>query len=1016
MNRLFIFNLVFIVFIPGLLYSQDSFEVLMDSSDFYYDTDKARSFDYLQQAYGLLQTENDGAPTAAEATLLNNLGLLAWDMKDISNAKKLFVQSYEVYNKIGETSSEEYLNAMINLANLSKSMGDFRLAKATYQEVSELTLKLYGEFSLGYIKSMHDLAAFHEDIGELETAASQFEMAHHLIETYHPDNAYEKANSLSDLGRVYIKMGQPDKALTFIEHSDKIYADNKLTDKIEYLENLEHMGIVFEYLGKYGESERVLLKTLDLKRKKRGIDPGLILETLNDLGILYIDLGNYEKAGQYLEEAYSLSSDIYGNQHPNYATAANNLASFYNQNNQLDRALELFRESSKIYKDNYGEFYPKYATTLNNMAGICRVQKKYEESKKLYQEALRIDKVVLGEDHPEYATLLNNMAVLYSNTGDHSNAELLYTKALQLRKNSLGVNHPSYARSLENMALYYISHDQPRKSEQFFKDAIKIQVGQVNKIFPALSEIEREVFYNTVREDVERFNTVALKLMIESPGIIGDLYDNQLSTKAIIFYASDKVRRNIYSSGDDALISNYVLWKTLKARLAKFYQVGSTKLKEMNIDITELETRINSLEKSLSYQSGDFQASEEKEYSWTDIRRNLKENEAAVEIIRFREFKSLYGDDDALVYGFSDHIQYLALIIKPDSYANPELVLLDNGNQLEKQYYSAFSNAQKFGVPDDESYEQFWRKIQDKLTGVKKVYFSPDGVYNKINPEALYIPKEKKYVADLLDVNFVTSTKDIVEFNNQVVNEQRRAVLFGNPEYGTVPTELASKRGEADFISMFQPLPGTMAEITNINTMLGASGWQTYVKTQKAAKEEDLKAVSSPRVLHISTHGYFLETPPFVSKDVNATASNPLFKSGLVLADANIFLKNQMQGNQTDLESDDGMLSAYEAMNLNLDQTDLVVLSACETGLGEIMNGEGVYGLQRAFKVAGAKNLILSLNKVDDEVTKDLMVLFYKYYLETDNIRDSFRKAQLDIRQKHDNPYYWGSFILVGKG
>ena len=970
---------------------------------------------FLQEAYSMAKADNGGQEGAREAVMLNNLGMLYWDVDDAPNGKRYFQKSVDVWRSQATRNDDEYISSVVNLANISRLLGDFRAAEELYKEIMQLQAKLKGDFSIDYIKSIQDLGSFYEYIGEVERATSHFERAHDLIEENHPNLALLLANSLSDLGRVYIKLGQPDKALSFIQHADDLYVDNSYTTKTEYLENLEHLGVVYEYLGKYGESERILLKTLDLKKKQKGLDPGLILETLNDLGILYIDLGNYDKAGIYLDEAFKLSGDTYGIKHPNYATAANNLASFYNDNGDLDRAFELFKESAAIFKANYGEFYPKYATTLNNMAGICRVQERYDEAKKYYEEAIRIDKVVLGEDHPDYATLINNMAVLYSNTGDHDLAESLYLKSLSLRKNALGENHPSYARSLENLGLYYITHDQPKKSGDYFKEAIKIQVSQVNKIFPALSEIEREVFYNTVREDVERFNTIAVKLMKGTPSIIGDLYDNQLSTKAIIFYASDKVRRNVLASGDDKLIQDYILWKTLKARLAKFYQVGAAKLKEMNINIVELENNINELEKRLAYQSSYFQTTDDENYGWTDIRRNLKEGEAAIEIVRFREFKSLYGDDDALVYGFSDHIQYAALIVKPDSYTNPEFVLLDNGNQLEKQYYSAFANALKFGVTDNETYEQFWGKIQERLGGINKVYLSPDGIYNKINPETLYLPKQKKYLADLLDVNFVTSTKDIVEFNKNASNPVKNAFLMGNPEYGSIPSELATN-SSSSFINMFQPLPGTMVEITTVNDMLQGSGWGTMVSTEKAAREEKVKALSGPKIVHISTHGYFLDNPPFISQHVKTTANNPLFKSGLVLADANKFFMSYFRGQEADLEAEDGILTAYEAMNLNLDKTDLVILSACETGLGEIMNGEGVYGLQRSFKVAGAKNLIISLNKVDDEVTKDLMVAFYKHYLTSDNIRQSFRKAQLEIREKYENPYFWGSFILIGKG
>jgi CHAT domain-containing protein len=294
------------------------------------------------------------------------------------------------------------------------------------------------------------------------------------------------------------------------------------------------------------------------------------------------------------------------------------------------------------------------------------------------------------------------------------------------------------------------------------------------------------------------------------------------------------------------------------------------------------------------------------------------------------------------------------------------------------------------------------------------VYFSPDGVFNQINLNTLLDTKTQRYVLDETRITLVTNTKDLLlarkeeAFNNL-------AYLFGYPDYGVnaedrraiakqerqsqmVSYSLALERGSSDL----SELPGTKTEVENIAGMMTAKGWQPEVLTGDKALEETLKDCFKPRVLHIATHGYF-------QSDASEN-HNPLLRSGLMLTGA----AQTLAGNK-DERTEDGILTAYEAMNLNLDNTDLVVLSACETGLGTIKNGEGVYGLQRAFKVAGANTIIMSLWKVDDEATQALMIEFYNQWLKTGNKQQAFNQAQQNIRAKKKSPYYWGAFVMVGE-
>jgi CHAT domain-containing protein len=283
-----------------------------------------------------------------------------------------------------------------------------------------------------------------------------------------------------------------------------------------------------------------------------------------------------------------------------------------------------------------------------------------------------------------------------------------------------------------------------------------------------------------------------------------------------------------------------------------------------------------------------------------------------------------------------------------------------------------------------------------------------------------------------MEVQVVTSTRDLVANKEQKKPEYNNtAVLIGNPrfnleksEYKRVASALESKfkadyyineETELSMRSGIHSLPGTGIEIDKISQLLSDKSWKVEKYTDNLAIEEAVKKVDNPRILHIATHGKFLtdverQYSNFETEmDRQRFVENPLLRSFLIFAGAD------SPDSTKNTALDDGFLTAYEAQNLYLDKTELVVLSACETGLGEIKNGEGVYGLQRAFIQAGAKTLIMSLWSVSDEATQELMTSFYTKWLSGKPKRQAFKEAQLELKAKYPMPYYWGAFVMVGE-
>ena len=277
----------------------------------------------------------------------------------------------------------------------------------------------------------------------------------------------------------------------------------------------------------------------------------------------------------------------------------------------------------------------------------------------------------------------------------------------------------------------------------------------------------------------------------------------------------------------------------------------------------------------------------------------------------------------------------------------------------------------------------------------KKIYVSTDGVFNQINLTGL--KAGDSYVLDNYNLQFIGNTKYIG--GSTGVSKIKSAFVVGNPLFGG---------------STINPLPGTAKEVNYIDSKLKLANVKTEVYTQSKATEDVVKGVKAPGLLHIATHGYFLQdinqsSNKVFGVSVESARNNPLLRSGLLLANA-----GEVNDNSSSLSSsNNGILTSYEAINLDLTNTQLVVLSACETAVGDVKAGEGVYGLQRAFLGAGANSLLMSLWKVDDAATQELMSAFYDNWLKSGDKSSAFTLAQKQLKTKYPHPYYWSAFVLL---
>jgi CHAT domain-containing protein len=543
---------------------------------------------------------------------------------------------------------------------------------------------------------------------------------------------------------------------------------------------------------------------------------------------------------------------------------------------------------------------------------------------------------------------------------------------------------------LETLGILYWKKGDLAKAYPYLNNATNKSLEFINNYFPPMSEAEKTKYWDILQPRFQRFYNYAIDASSSNPTVIKDVYNYQIATKALLLNSTNKVKKAILESGDQSMINEYVSWIGQKEALARYYALSKEELTQQKIDLVALEKEANTTERSLSQRSSDFaKGYNVEQIHLADVSTQLQDSEAIVEIIRVRTF-----DKD-----FTDESRYLALVLTKGS-AQPTMVVLENGNQLETRYAKFYKNAIQQKIPDEYSYAQYWSRLESHLVGKKTIYISPDGVYNQINVNTLK-KTEGDYILNQFDVVIIGNSKDLIALKGKKIQAQKKdAFVLGFPDYG----------GNA------VALPGTKVEIDGINKILTTNGYKVAKYEQKNATETSVKALKGPSLVHIATHGYFLADADLKGNDalgVNAdnAKNNPLLRSGLILSG----VQSSTDKSNSDLQSNDnGVLTAYEAMNLSLEGTDLIILSACETGLGDVRAGEGVYGLQRAFLVAGASTLIMSLWKVDDAATQVLMTNFYTNLAKGGSKAKAFRQAQLQLMTKYKDPYYWGAFMMMG--
>ncbi|MCC6412057.1 MAG: CHAT domain-containing protein [Saprospiraceae bacterium] len=830
----------------------------------------------------------------------------------------------------------------------------------------------------------------------------------------------------------YLQWSQHEKALPYALASKDIVENTEGKRSSFYMGNLNNAAICYAILGQQDEAEAMFLESRELNGQINGKESLDYLRVTSNLSHFYVRMGDYQKALQFALEATELSSNLKGDDEPVYAFCVKNLASAYTRLDDYQKAEPLYQQALSIFEKAYGKEDLEYLDCLHDLATLYSRAKQHQKSVELFLEVLAQKEKTVGKNNWSYSFSANGLGVSYMEMGEFEKAEPLLLSANETDRSLFGTTNAEVLFTMNNLATLYSAVGKYEKSEALHLEiSYNFQVMMANALHH-LSEKE-------IRDYLDKFSLfqdcalslaqVSYQAMPSNSELSGACFNNALYFKGFMLSTAARARNALAANPANAEDVN--LLKSIQRRLGDAY---STPVAERDSAlVASLEIQANDLEKGLARSIAGY-ADAIRSVRWQDVQQHLQPSDVAVEFVRFAYYNKSAQE-------CTDSIFYAALILQPGS-VQPLFIPLFEEKQLAallqtdgKPQPAFYNDLYAEGKTGDQLYDLIWKPVVAALPEGATIYCSPSGLLHRINLAAIPTP-DGKTLAEKNRLTTLGSTRQLVVPSPVfAANQNATAQLYGGIQYDVTPfvagnteanhNDLAARRGP-DFAQNDTTLRGenwnylrwTEVEISAAAEIMNGTGMAVTVKKGADATEESFKEMGeggpSPRILHVATHGFFFPDPQGEQAGNEKTfkvSENPMIRSGLVLAGGNYAWKN---GKPLRPDLEDGILTAYEISQMNLSNTELAVLSACETGLGDLVGNEGVYGLQRAFKIAGVRYLIMSLWQVPDYQTQVFMSAFYKHWLDGKMpVPEAFRATQSELKAKYGDAFKWAGFVLV---
>ncbi|XXY54288.1 tetratricopeptide repeat protein [Sorangium sp. So ce269] len=995
------------------------------------------------------------------ADMLSSMAVLYRERGRAPQAEALCDRALTMHEELVGASSPEVARSLHLLASLHRDRGDYAAARFMCERALAIRERASAHAAADLAESLSLLGRLYLDVGDHAGAEPVLQRALGLHEqalgATHPD----LATTLSDLAELHRQRGEPARAEQLVRRALAIRVRSLGHAHPAVAASSGQLGSLYRDRGNFVRAEQLTRRALEVRRSSLGPEHPAVAASLDDYAGLYHDWGDYPRAERLYQQAVEIKERVLGAEHLSVATSLGRMARLQRDQGDHGSAERLQQRAMAIQARTLGQRHPELASTIDDLAQLYMDQGEYPRAEELYRRAMSIREETFGGDHPDVATSLTNLARLSWKRGDAALAEPLLERALTIKVRALGSEHPSVPMSLRYLAQVYDRRGDGARAELTYRQALSLQEKLLGAWHPSVvpllydlsgmhlargelaraldaqargaavrdrhaalllaagSEAKKRAYMAMLaRETSETISLhmkhatadsnaarLALTTILRRKGSVLDAMADSLA--ALRGRLGPEDRRVL-----DELASVQSELSTLTLR-----GPGSAPVARHRAALAALEQRRQTLEADISQRSAEFRA-QTPLVSIEDVVAALPDATALVEIAMYEPY-----DPRTATWGAP---RYAAYVLRGDGgVLSTDLGEASAIDASVKALRRALALPSLDPRPSARALDvRLMEPIRALLGGARSVLVSADGALNLV-PFGALVDERESYLVESFTFTYLTSGRDLLRHRGARPAIGSRALVIADPDFGTaaVPSgergessgPSAANRRSADIGSvLFRPLHATVMEGRAVARTLG----EARLLIGPDATEESLKAASRPHVLHLATHGFFLAGEARAAANDGGLAQegpatleavsveNPLLRSGIALAGANLRAG----------EGEDGVLTALEAAGLDLHGTRMVVLSACETGVGETSAGEGVYGLRRALVIAGAETLVMSLWKIDDEATRELMTAYYAE-LQADRGRsDAMRAVQLSMLAggRRSHPYYWASFIVAG--
>ncbi|HEX9824928.1 MAG TPA: tetratricopeptide repeat protein [Actinomycetota bacterium] len=934
---------------------------------------------------------------------LDALAELESDRGDLANAERLYREGLEIRRAALPDGHPEIAHSLNNLGGLFATKGDYVAAEPLLAETIEIFEGAYGREHPGVALALHNLAGVNKSLGNYGESEPQFREA-------------------LAIRRRILGEDHPDVAAT-----------------------LYTLGWLEFDRGNYAGAEPLFRDALRIWTNGLGERHPMVAYALGGLGDLHHAIGDLETSERLLMQALSIRRAVLGEEAPETLSTLASLGNLHRQMGNAEGAVNLLRHVLEAERGRVGRRSPDSALTLNNLGGAEQALGSYDDAERHYAEALETLRESFGNDHPLVGVGLNNLAGVHQDRGRHEDAKPLLRDALQGFRRGLGEHHPNVEAALNNLAWASAATRDPREALAYYREALAVTDHLLAQVFSIGSELQRAAFADLVRGGMEALLSLVLTQMPEDPEAVGFAADVVLRRKAIGAEALAAQRDAVLGGRHPDLAPKLRELAMLRMQIATKTLAGpgpegpDEHRRLLDRWAEEKET----LERLLAHSIPEM--SMERKLQVADrqaVGGALPEGSVLVEFVRFivHDFHAVRENDEPR-WGPPRYVAFVLPAGDPEAVALVDLGEAEPIDELIAALRGAITGeGESRGMGDGRKPRKsaelevgaalrkaVFDPLQAALGGSSRLFLALDGDLTRLPFEVLPTEGGGRLIGDF-QLSYLSTGRDLVRFGVASEAETTGPVVAADPDFDlggsaapAAPTGRRSRDLDPTRIH-FDRLQGTAGEGKGVADLLGATPWLSG-----EVLEARLKAAVSPRILHLATHGFFLadqprdperEAAPLEVRDASDSLGplrgpgleNPLLRSGLALAGANTFLTS----GTLPPDAEDGILTAEDVSGLDLLGTELVVLSACETGLGEVRVGEGVFGLRRAFVLAGARTLVMSLWKVPDVQTRELMEDFYARLKAGEPRAEALRQAQLDLARTYPHPWFWGAFICQG--